>query len=181
MQVEDLQQFVVRIKRSDPAAFKIVFDQCHKSIFNFIIFKVRDEQLAEDLLQEVFVRCWNARLRLDENRSIRNYLYTIADNLILNEARHNKVVARQRSEVDLRVSSETDNPQFILEEKEYHVKLQSAIDSLPEKARIVFLMSRLEDLSYQQIADRLSISVKTVESHMVNALRQLREKINRKI
>jgi RNA polymerase sigma-70 factor, ECF subfamily len=67
-----------------------------------------------------------------------------------------------------------DNPQFILEEKEWQAALMAAIETLPEKSRIVFLMSRMEDLTYEEIADRLSLSIKTVESHMTKALKLLR-------
>ena len=66
-----------------------------------------------------------------------------------------------------------DNPQFILEEKEWYLALAAAIEALPEKTRIVFLMSRMEDLTYEEIADRLSLSIKTVESHMTKALKLL--------
>ena len=74
-----------------------------------------------------------------------------------------------------------DNPQFILEEKEWHLALMAAIEALPEKTRIVFLMSRMEDLTYEEIADRLSLSIKTVESHMTKALKLLRKALPLKL
>src|SRR6478752_7618417 len=93
----DLNDVVKRLKASDPDAFKTVFNIWQGAIFNFLLFKTKDAARAEDLLQEVFLRLWNARTRLNENQSVRNYLYTIADNLLLNEIRHDKVVARHRS------------------------------------------------------------------------------------
>ena len=68
-----------------------------------------------------------------------------------------------------------------MEEMEWKARLEDAIASLPERPRIVFLMSRLEDLSYQEIADRLYISIKTVETHMVTALKHLRQNLSKKL
>ena len=177
----DLNDLVKRLKASDRDAFKTVFNTWQGIIFNFLLFKTKDESRAEDLLQEVFLKLWNARSRLNENQSLRNYLYTIADNLVLNEIRHDKVVARHKDNTNPVLFTNTENPQFILEEKEWKARLEDAIAALPEKPRIVFLMSRLEDLSYQEIADRLSISIKTVETHMVKALKHLRETLSKKL
>jgi RNA polymerase sigma-70 factor (ECF subfamily) len=181
MSQPDLNEIVKRLKASDQDAFKIVFDLWQGPIFNFLLFKTKDAARADDLLQEAFLRLWNSRANLKESQSLKNYLYTIADNLLLNEIRHDKVVARHKSETRVTIFSNTENPEFILEEKEYRDQLEKAIMSLPEKPRIVFLMSRVEDLSYQEIADRLSISVKTVESHMVKALKLLREDLSKKL
>jgi len=177
----DLNELVNRLKASDHDAFKTVFDLWQGAIFNFLLFKTRDAARADDLLQEAFLRLWNSRAKLNEKQSLKNYLYTIADNLVLNEIRHDKVVARHRSETKAPIFTNTENPEFILEEKEWKDRLEGVIASLPEKPRIVFLMSRLEDLSYQEIADRLSISIKTVETHMVKALKHLRENLSKKL
>jgi len=176
-----LNELVRRLKASDHEAFKIIFDQWQQTIFNFLLFKTKDPERAEDLLQEVFLKLWDARNRLDETKSLRNYIYTIADNLILNEARHNKVVSKYRAEAEVILFSNSESPEFKMEEQEWKNKLDDAIAALPEKPRIIFLMSRLEDFSYQEIADRLSISIKTVETHMVRALKQLRETLSKKI
>jgi RNA polymerase sigma-70 factor (ECF subfamily) len=175
----DLRELVKRLRASDHSAFKIVFDTWQDAIFKFLYYRTNDTQAAEDLLQDVFLKFWNARESLNENQSIKNYLYTIADNLVLNQWRHLKVVARHEREHEMKEVSVTENPQFVLEEQEWRVKLQQAIDALPEKPRVVFLMSRMEDLSYQEIAERLSLSIKTVESHMVKALRLLRQSVKK--
>jgi RNA polymerase sigma-70 factor (ECF subfamily) len=181
MSEETLNELVKRLKASDHGAFRTVFDQWQQTIFNFLLFRTKDVARAEDLLQEVFLKLWDTRSRLDEKRSLRNYLYTIADNLALNEARHEKVVFKHREDTIVPLFTNTENPEFILEEKEWKSKLEGAIASLPEKPRIIFLMSRMEDLSYQEIADRLSISIKTVETHMVTALKCLRQTLSKKL
>ena len=177
----DLSELMKRLKASDHDAFKTVFNIWQRNIFNFFLFKTKDAAQAEDLLQEVFLKLWNARTRLNENQSLKNYLYTIADNLLLNEIRHDKVVARHKSNTHVAIFTNTENPEFLMEEREWRDRLEDTIASLPERPRIVFLMSRFEDLSYQEIADRLSISIKTVESHMVTALKHMREKLSKNV
>jgi RNA polymerase sigma-70 factor (ECF subfamily) len=181
MPEEALNELVKRLKASDHEAFRAVFNQWQQTIFNFLHFRTKNVARAEDLLQEVFLKLWDTRTRLDEKKSLRNYLYTIANNLALNEARHEKVVVKHKEGTVLPLFSNTENPEFIFEEKEWKSKLEGAIASLPEKPRVIFLMSRMEDLSYQEIADRLSISIKTVETHMVTALRHLRQTLSKKL
>ena len=174
MKETDFRTLAIRIKASDQAAFEIFFNSFQANIFNFLLFKTKDSSIAEDLLQETFLKVWKNRSTLDEARSLKNYLYTIADNLALNHFRHAKVVAAYQAQVQSKMFTSIDNPQFILEEKEWQAALMAAIEALPEKSRIVFLMSRMEDLTYEEIADRLSLSIKTVESHMTKALKLLR-------
>ena len=181
MKETDFGILASRIKASDQAAFEILFNSFQAKIFNFLLFKTKDSDAAEDLLQETFLKVWKNRSTLDETRSIQNYLYTIADNLAHNHFRHAKVVADHSARVESRMFTIIDNPQFIMEEKEYHLALTAAIEALPEKTRIVFLMSRMEDLTYEEIADRLSLSIKTVESHMTKALKLLRKALPLKL
>lgn len=181
MHVEDIQQLIRKLRASDRDAFKSVFEQYQDSIFRFLYYKTRDAQLSEDLLQEAFLKLWNAREQLDEKQSLTNYLYTIAANLVVNHVRHMKVVAAHQEQANRSGASNVNNPQFILEEQEWKASLEKAIDALPDQARIVFLMSRMEDLSYKEIAERLGLSVKTVESHMTKALGSLREVFSKKI
>jgi RNA polymerase sigma-70 factor (family 1) len=177
----ELASLVKRVKASDKHAFEAIFNLYQENIYRFILFKISDSSLAEDLLQDVFLKCWNARTSLNEHQSIKNYLYTIADNLVLNHVRHLKVVTKHQQQAESRLFSTIDSPDFILEEKEWSMRLQKAIEDLPEKTRAIFLMSRLEDLTYPEIADRLSLSYKTVEGHMVKALKMLREALSQKL
>lgn len=170
----DLQKLVVRLKAADREAFRLIFETFQESIFRFLYLRTKDVALAEDMLQEVFYKLWKSRDTLDEAQSIKSYLYTIADNLFLNHYRHLQVV-REHEQSYAAPKIVTETPHYLLEENEFKRQLENAIDSLPEKVKDVFIMSRLEDLSYQEIAERQSISIKTVESHMVKALRLLRE------
>ena len=163
------------IKSADQAAFKQVFLRYQARIFRFLCSKLYDSETAEDLLQEVFIRLWENRRNIDENLSLKAYLFTIDNNLALNHIRHQNVVLNHRKQqvaagnFDL----ETPSPQMVLESREFDVQLHAAIEGLPEKNRIIFMMSRFDGLSYKEIAEKLNISVKTVESHIGKSLKRL--------
>lgn len=158
--------------QSEQMAFKQLFDQYYEAIRNFLYYKSGEIALAEDLTQEAFLILWKKRANIDPDK-VKSYLYTIANNLFLNEVKHQKVVMKFHQQPISTTSIET--PQYLMEEGEFRNKLEQAISSLPEKNRVVFLMNRIEKLTYREIADRLGLSVKAVEKRMHKALLQLRE------
>jgi RNA polymerase sigma-70 factor (ECF subfamily) len=174
--IEELKNLARQIKLSNADAFKVVFELFQEGIFNFAHYKLGDVAAAEDIVQEVFIKLWENRHHLQEDRSLKSYLYTIANNLALNYIRHSKV-AMKFQQAQIEESSSDESPQTELEKKEFHDKLLECVAALPEKPRLVFMMSRMEDLSYQEIAERLDISVKTVESHIGHALKTLRKSL----
>src|SRR5688572_21392367 len=119
MTTPDLRELVMRVKQSDETAFKSIFLIFQEAIYRFLLYKTKDADVAEDLLQEVFFKLWKVRDTLQENQSIKNYLYTIADNMVLNHIRHEKVVQRHQQHTTVKIFSNSDNPHFILEEKEW--------------------------------------------------------------
>jgi RNA polymerase sigma-70 factor (ECF subfamily) len=177
---KDLQYLMQRLRASDEEAFKEIFDVFQESIFRYLYFKCKNVQVAEDLLQEVFYKLWKNRNTLNPSQSIKSYLYTLAENLFLNFCRHEKVVKNHLQAHHDATESHLVTPEYLLEEEEFRSQLENAIALLPDKVREVYMLSRMEDLSYQEIAERQSISIKTVESHMVKALRMLRETLQLK-
>jgi len=164
---------VRKLKASERDSFKAIVNYFHAGIFNFLVFKVNDRAIAEDLLQDTFVRLWESRKTLDHNRSIKSYLFTIANNLALNHIRHENIVWRFKENPSLdRALPETPFEKLTL--KELETCIQKTIDKMSDKVRMVFLMCKVEGLSYKEIAERLGLSVATVESHMVKALRMIR-------
>ena len=167
---------VRRIKRSDTEAFRELFEIYQRDIFNFLHFKLGNIEAAEDLLQDVFIKIWERRCQLRENTSIKSFLFTIARPAALNHLRHNQIVLKFQVERTNKVSAE--QAEYLeFERIESQNILMRAITNLPEKSRVAFMMNRFEELTYHEIADRLNISVKTVESHMGRALRLLRESL----
>lgn len=126
--------------------------------------------MAEEIVQDVFLKLWENRHRMTIHTSLRAYLYKSVYHECLNELKHVKVQRRYMEEAML------NHPQHSEEntDTELRRQLQEALRQLPEKCRAVFQLSRFEELKYQEIADKLGISLKTVEAHMGKALRLLR-------
>ncbi len=151
-----------------------------ESLRGFLYYKTGDIGLAEDIVQEVFIKVWEKRSKV-ELSTLRSFLFTIANNLMINHMNHLKVVSRHEGEVKMGSNDERRSPQFIMEEKEFEVKLNRCIESMPEGCREVFLMNRIDKLKYGDIAERLDISVKAVEKRMSKAISIVREQIGMKI
>ena len=158
--------------------FKEIFDQYYTPIKNFLYYKCSDVAMAEDLTQDVFMKVWDKREEINQE-TVKSYLYTIANNMLLNKIRHNKVVMNFAEKNKDR--KEAQSPEYALEEKEFKEKLERTIGDMPEKQREVFLMNRIDELTYKEIAERLDLSVKAVEKRMHGALGYLKERIKHKI
>ena len=160
------------------AQFKALFDQYYTPIKNFVYYKCGDIDMAEDITQDAFMKLWEKREEIKEE-TVKSYLYKIANNMFLNKVRHDKVVLgfveKQTDQIN------EQSPEYALEEKEFKAKLEEVIAGMTEKQREVFLMNRIDDLTYKEIAERLDLSVKAVEKRMHGALNYLKEKIHHKI
>lgn len=158
----------------NPKTFEDVFKKNAEILRNFMYYKCGDADLAEDFVQESFVKLWDNCSKVVKEKA-KSFLFTVANNLFLNNVAHKKVVLKHQKTSNPNITNES--PQFILEEKEFMHKLERAIQDLPEKQREVFLLNRIDKKKYKEIAELLDISVKAVEKRMSLALKQLREKI----
>jgi RNA polymerase sigma-70 factor (family 1) len=154
--------------------FEAIFKSYSKALRNFIYYKSGDLDQSEDLVQEAFVKLWNncAKVSIEKAKS---FLYTVVNNAFLNEVAHKKVVLEYQKQSHKSYTHES--PEYLLEEKQYSDKLQNAIANLPDKQREVFLMNRIDKMSYKEIAETLDLSVKAIEKRMHLALVTLRKTI----
>ena len=141
----------------------------------FIFVKTQDVDLAEDILQDSFIKLWDNCSRVDYNK-VKSYLYKVATNLFLNLKKHEKVKQNYKEHNNSKITSES--PEFIYLEQEFLEKLENAINDLSEKQKEVFLLSRIEKKKYREISELLGISIKAVEKRMHSALVKLRSKID---
>jgi len=154
--------------------FRQVFELHFDSLRNFLYFKVGDRDLAEDLAQESFIKLWDKRKEV-RLATVKTFLYTIGGNLAINHHKHMQV---RFNFVNSRVQMHSiQDPQYLMEEQEFKKRLEEVIASMTEGSREVFLMNRLEGLKYNEISERLDISVKAVEKRMSKALQVLRDEL----
>jgi RNA polymerase sigma-70 factor (ECF subfamily) len=174
MQPDTHQDLLDRIRANDKAALEELFHTYYQFVCNSMVRLIKDRNLIEDLAQEVFLRFWQKRDRIQVSSSLKAYLNRMAINEALAHLRSRKFYAEEVD--DERQSLGTDRS---VEESYLHGELadhiREAIDRLPPKCRLVFTLSRYEGLSYKEIAGQLDISVKTVENQMGKALKVLRE------
>lgn len=156
--------------------FEEVFYTYHADLCFFAHKMLGDEEDAKNIVQEVFIEIWEKRNSFEITQSIKAYLYRSVNNRCLNHLKH-LTVRKKHAEYSLRMAEETESPTDHLEYRELEADVSDALNSLPEQCRKVFLMSRMENLKYKEIAEKLDISQKTVEVHMGKALRILREKL----
>ena len=138
-------------------------------------YKFGEHLNPKDKVQEAFIKLWQNCSKVSPDKA-KSFLFTTANNLMLNAVAHQKVVLKYEKRPQKTATIES--PEFLLEEKEYHEKLQKALSNLTEAQRVAFLMNRVEGKRFKEIAELLDISTKAVEKRIYGALKKLREDIN---
>ncbi|TGE14855.1 RNA polymerase sigma-70 factor [Hymenobacter elongatus] len=169
---------LAHLRDTDAEAFmELLFKEFYRPLGNVIQRVVKDKEATQDLLQDVFLRVWNARDTLVITTTYHAYLYRAALNAALRYAdRGKRQVAWDDAPVDK--EPQVDNALHALYQREAEDSVEAALGLLPPQCRVVFTMSRYDEMSYQEIADTLEISPKTVENQMGKALRIMRQQLS---
>lgn len=167
-------ELLVRCSDGESDAFEVIYRRHAPRLFAFLLRSTGDPALAVDLRQEAFLRLWAARERWGGQPSARAFLIHAARGLMVDARRRSSVRLRHGERAGEIVHSAPAPPDELLHRGELAARIQRAIDALPPRQREVFVMKRDAGLSYREIGDLLGISPKTVEVHMVSALRGLR-------
>jgi RNA polymerase sigma-70 factor (ECF subfamily) len=168
------EDIVRRLKNGDERALKFIFDEYYRPLTVFAMRYVSDTAEAKEIVQDFFVRLWSRHVGIEVRLSLKMYLYQSVRNACLNYLASNKVAQRRLKgyKVDQITSDNALEHMMAAEQEEM---LMRAIDKLPEKCREIFLLSRIQRLSNQAIANQLNISIKTVEAQISIALKRLLE------
>lgn len=151
--------------------FSSLFNTYSKNLHDFLYYKFGDNLNPKDKVQEAFVKLWQNCAKVSPDKA-KSFLFTTANNLMLNEVAHQKVVLKHKQSKPKMHTNE--NPEFLMQEKEYMLKLQKALSNLTESQRTAFLLNRIEGKRFKEIAIVMDISTKTVEKHIYGALKKLR-------
>ena len=157
--------------RTKEQRFKEDYDKLVQPIFNYLYYNCGVREEARDITQEVFIKYWNKIDSIDEKGSA-SYIYTIARNLLSNKYQKDKVKLKFIESIEF--SDDHQDPQYLLEVKDYKRRLEAVISDMPSKQREVLLMHRIEGMKYREIAEKLDISVKAVEKRMHLALLKIK-------
>lgn len=161
-----------KLQSGDRKAFQDIFDRYYEPICLYCIKRIGSREEAEEITQDIFVKLWIKRNELNINISLKAYLYRTAMNRIINRNEHLQI--RYIHQQYTRSGQAPETAANELQEKEIQFLVAETIDAMPEKRRQIYLMSRQDGLKYKEIADKLEVSVKTVEAHLSKALEQLR-------
>ncbi len=168
------------LKQGKQDDFEALFFNMYDTLFYLALSYVKVNEIAEDLVQDSFIQLWKNRDKLEENTNAYNYLYTLTKHNCLNYLKRLEVedrYIRNRSLAEIKFLQQSINslPDSFTDLMEIKQDLHDAIEKLPEDIREIFKLSRFNDMSYAKIAEKKTISVKTVEAKMSRALKTLRQ------
>ena len=176
---ESESTLLLQLKNGDERAFTLIFERYNRMLYVLAYKYLKDTFLAEDIVQQVFLKFWEARFFLTENIHLRNYLYTMTKNMVLNEIRNNTTAMEKNYEIVQNSPEFEDKLVSSLEEKDLKQLFEKVMSELPEQKRKVCRLKIFTDLSNQEIADELHISVPTVKTHYSIGIKYIRTRMQR--
>jgi RNA polymerase sigma-70 factor, ECF subfamily len=168
-------EIVRRIRQGDIKQFETLFRSSYISLVKYAGTLIKDHDTAEEIVQDLFFRIWQEREKLKIESSLNGYLFRAVHNRCLHHIEHLKVVDRHEKEMANLPPQNAENPADILQYKELQARIAAILERLPERCGKIFCMNRFEGMKYSEIAEKLSVSVKTVEANMGKALKEFRK------
>lgn len=171
----DLADLISHIALYDSeSAYQQLFKSLFPSLYRFCYCLLRSRELAEETANDVMITLWRHRQRLMDIQNISVYAFVIARNLSLNTLnRHSRRELVSLDDIQVDIALDTMDPEQILINEELKRKLEHATETLPSRCKLVFKLIKEDGLSYRETADILNISVKTVDAHLVTAVKRL--------
>ena len=180
--LENLQMDIVNLHHDKKSDFSRVYSIYFPKLVRFAREFVLSTEDAENIIQDIFIYLWEHQEILGSLSNLNAFLFVLVKNRCIDFIRQKKLVERKREEFEMVMDKELQLKMYALQQfdenalsaDDIEVILNNAINSLPEKCREVFILSRMEGLKYREIAERLNISTKTVENQIITALKKLR-------
>ena len=156
-------------------AFDVLYKRYAKRLYVFVLKYIKQQEEAEGIVQEVFIRVWEFRKRIDQHRSFEQFLFTIAYNTTISLLR--KKIAEQKFLEQLKMRRQIVDAEKVISEihfRELNEKLDKVLEELTPRQQEIYRLCRQEGLTHKEIAEKLHISVSTVKNHLVTALHLIR-------
>jgi RNA polymerase sigma-70 factor, ECF subfamily len=166
-----------RIRQGDVKQFESLFRSSYVSLVRYAKTLLKDQDTSEEIVQDLFFRIWQDREKIKIESSLNGYLFRAVHNRCLHFIEHSRIVEKHAEEMSFRQPESSESPSDILNYKELQAKIASILEKLPERCGQIFCMNRFEGLKYNEIAEKLSVSVKTVEANMGRALKEFRKEL----
>ncbi len=167
-----------RIRRGDLKAFESLFRNYYAKLCGYAFRYIKDMDQAEEIVQDLFLKIWENRKKLAITSSIRSYLYRSVHNNCLLYLEHKAVEKKYENHIRYTTGQESGlDASERVNTDELEEIIDKTLNALPEKTRMIFNLSRFEGLKYREIAERMAVSIKTVEANMARALKLFRENL----
>ncbi|WP_120336612.1 RNA polymerase sigma factor [Sphingobacterium siyangense] len=166
-----------KLSRGNQIALRVLYDKYAQMVYQFALHILKDEHIAEEIVQDTFLQLWDSREKIDIDSNIRTFIYVISRNKCFNRLKQLKRYHSLFEPLCSEGSHDCISEQDPLAEKEVNEALEQLVQKLPKKQQLVFRMSRFEGLSHQEIAQQLSISTNTVKNHLVSSLKFIKEEL----
>jgi RNA polymerase sigma-70 factor, ECF subfamily len=168
-------EIIKRIRQGDIQQFETLFRSSYVSLVRYAKTLIKDHDTAEEIVQDLFFKLWQNKENINIESSLNGYLFRSIHNSCLHHIEHVKVIQKHSVEMSYKPEDTSENPDDVLNYKELQERIARILERLPERCGRIFCMSRFEGLKYSEIAEKLSVSVKTVEANMGKALKEFRK------
>ena len=172
------EELIIRLKKNDKSALDEIFNHYYPRLFNFSKRFLKVEDDIDDILQDVFLKIWLNRSKIDNCETFNSFVFTVTRNALLNLIRSKLKDQSFKEKFSQKVIATEYLTQQPYEYEEIKTAVERIITKLPQKSQIVFILSRTDGLSNKEIAHRLNLSEKSVEDHITHSIRFLKKSLN---
>ena len=175
---EQVRQWISAISRGDESAFKEFFNYYHPRLYGYALTIIQSHNPSEEVVSDVFMKVWNGRKRLSSIENVNHYMFRAVKNQALNYLEKRKLETVDLDQVQDNKIGDFIQPDLSVLNRELADQIQSAIESLPPRSKLIFGLIRIDGMKYKEVAEHLDLSVKTVENQMTIAIKKLREELS---
>lgn len=171
------RNIIIKLKAGDRKAFQLIYHAYSESLFHFTFSYLKDTFESEEIVQDVFLRLWEIRSEIEEEKSFNNFLYRITVNRVFNHIKHQVVRLKYENQLKNTEQSYSASPEEHLFGNELELRVQELLSKLPAQKREIFVLSKLKGYSNAEISEKLGISIRTVENQVYRATKFFKEQL----